>query len=183
MTPETQRNIYAIMGFVITVLIFWYYIMPMVQNKKNKMTETMAVTEAESSPEQGVLEAPASQPSPEVNPIVGAIMDGPGYNKGVVESKYEEGSGQIPSNYYFLDDGAKGQMSIQHNLCSKSCCNEQWPTPFKLEHDPYVCQNKDKFVSSNITCSNSFQDSGCLCLTKNQAKFMYNRGTNGRNLF
>ncbi|MBA42456.1 MAG: hypothetical protein CMF62_00415 [Magnetococcales bacterium] len=90
---------------------------------------------------------------------------------------------KIPENYYFLDDGAGGRMSIQHNLCSKSCCSEQYPTPFKMKHDPYVCNNKDKFVPSNIYCNNSFQDSGCLCLTKDQSEYMYNRGGNGREWF
>lgn len=89
----------------------------------------------------------------------------------------------VPSNFYFIDDGANGEMSIQHNLCSRSCCAEQWPTPFKQKYDPYVCQNKNDFVSSNIMCNNSFQDSGCLCLTKKQAQFMYNRGGNGRGWF
>ena len=49
-------------------------------------------------------------------------------------------------------------------------------TPFKQKYYPYVCSNKDSFVPSKIFCSNTFQDSGCLCLTKKQASFMYNRG-------
>ena len=95
-----------------------------------------------------------------VDPQTGAVMDGPGFEKGPVEGITQDSLANIPSNYYFLDDGADGEMSIQHNLCSKSCCSEQWPTPFKQKYDPYVCGNKDQFVPSKIMCNNTFQDSG-----------------------
>jgi hypothetical protein len=120
---------------------------------------------------------------PHVNPKTGMLMDGPGFERGDVEGVTQEVMSMIPSNYYFLSDGANGEMSIQHNLCSKSCCSSQWPTPFKQKYDPYVCQNKDQFVPSNVFCSNTFQDSGCLCLTKAQSQFISNRGLNGRELF
>jgi hypothetical protein len=84
---------------------------------------------------------------------------------------------------YRLDDGAGGRMSIQHNLYSKSCCSNQWSTPFKQKSDPYVCNNKSDFVPSNYYGNTSFQDSGCLCQTKEQAEFLYNRGGNGREWF
>ena len=120
---------------------------------------------------------------PNVNPQTGTLISGPGFEKGIVDDIYQPANAQVPSNYYFLDDGADGEMSIQHNLCSKSCCSEQWPTPFKQKYDPYVCQNKDQFVGSRIFCNNSFQDSGCLCLSKKQAAHIYNRGGNGREWF
>ena len=120
---------------------------------------------------------------PYVNPQTGSIIDGPGFEKGEVEGIAQESMATIPSNYYFLDDGNGGNDSIQHNLCSKSCCSAQWPTPFKQKFDPYVCGNKDQFVPSQIMCNNSFQDSGCLCLTKSQAQHIYNRGGNGREFF
>ena len=97
---------------------------------------------------------------PYVNPQTGSLIDGPGFERGDVEGVTQESMATIPSNYYFLDDGAGGDMSIQHNLCSKSCCSAQWPVPFKQKMDPYVCNNKDQFVPSQIMCNNSFQDSG-----------------------
>lgn len=119
---------------------------------------------------------------PKLDPTTGLMVDGPGYESSEVEGAPEVPV-SVPSNYYLLDDGAGGEMSIQNNLCSKSCCSAQWPTPFKMKYDPYVCQNKDKFVPSRYFCNNSFQDSGCLCLTKKQAGFLYNRGGNGREWF
>lgn len=120
---------------------------------------------------------------PYVNPQTGSLIDGPGFERGDVEGVTQESMATIPSNYYFLDDGAGGDMSIQHNLCSKSCCSAQWPTPFKQKFDPYVCNNKDQFIPSQIMCSNSFQDAGCLCLSKKQGQFLMNRGGNGREWF
>lgn len=119
---------------------------------------------------------------PHVDPQTGILMDGPGFSRDRY-TRSKRARRLIPPNYYFIDDGANGEMSIQHNLCSKSCCSEQWPTPFKQKYDPFVCKNKDKFIPSNIFCNNSFQDSGCLCLNKKQAQFMYNRGGNGRESF
>lgn len=124
-----------------------------------------------------------SEQQPFVDPKTGTLISGPGYETTEVETPYSDIWSNVPSNYYFLDDGAGGEMSIQNNLCSKSCCSSQWPTPFKTKNDPYVCANKDQFVPSNVYCNNSFQDAGCLCLTKKQGQFLYNRGGNGREWF
>jgi hypothetical protein len=151
----------------------------------------------EEMPEQQVVPSEELQ-APVVSPQTGALVDGPGYEQQPVDGAPIDASmtaDQIPSNYYFLDDGAGGEMSIQHNLCSKSCCSEQWPTPFKQKYDPYVCgaskangyaapgtPNSD-FTTSRVFCSNTFQDAGCLCLSKKQQSFLYNRGGNGREWF
>lgn len=146
----------------------------------------------EEYPSQEILpETQDIKNGPFVDVKTGSIMDGPGWENGGFEDKEKnetEGVPSnlppgIPSNYYFLDDGAGGEMSIQHNLCSKSCCSDQYPTPFKQKYDPYVCNNKSKFVPNNYYCNNSFQDSGCLCLTKQQSKFISNRGGNGSEWF
>jgi len=86
--------------------------------------------------------------------------------------------GIVPPSYYFLDDGAEGKMSVQHNLCSKSCCSSQYPVPFAIESDKEVCANKDNYIPSRIMCNNAFQDAGCLCMTDEQGKFLQSRGGN-----
>lgn len=83
-----------------------------------------------------------------------------------------------PKNYFLLDDGAEGTLGVHDNMCSKACCSDQYPPPFKLKVDPLVCGNKGDFVPSNLMCNNSWQNSGCLCLTKKQSKFLANRGGN-----
>jgi len=120
---------------------------------------------------------------PFVDPKTGVIMDGPGFEPSPMTGISGDIVSKIPSNYYFLDDGASGAMSLQHNLCSKSCCDEQWPLPFKMKYDPFVCQNKNDFVPSNLMCKTSYQDAGCMCLTKEQAKFLATRGSNGSEWF
>ncbi len=77
-----------------------------------------------------------------------------------------------------LNDGANGNMGMGFNLCSKSCCSAQYPPPFGLPVDPLVCESKQEFVPSTYTCNNGWQDSGCLCMTKEQALFLNTRGNN-----
>jgi hypothetical protein len=110
-----------------------------------------AVEPAEDAGTQGASPDPATAPTNDgngayVDAQTGSLIEGPGFEKGEMDDIYNEPSTSIPSNYYFLDDGAGGEASIFSNLCSKSCCSAQWPTPHKAKHDPYVCANKDKFV-------------------------------------
>lgn len=157
-------NNYYILGIILVlVIVFLFFI-----NKKEKYTD---INKKKVNEEPIFLEEEKEE----------------GEENGEDEEKRDEVDGReekrLESNYYFLDDGADGKYSVQHNLCSKSCCSPQWPTPFKLDNDPYIEKNKDKYAPSNMYCNNSFQDSGCLCMTKEQSKFIYNRGDNGRTLY
>lgn len=91
----------------------------------------------------------------------------------------EDRDADVSETQYFLNDGANRTKIVHHNLCSKSCCSTQYPPSFNLKHDPLVCKSKGKYVPSNIFCNNVYQDSGCLCLTKNQATHLASRGNNG----
>jgi hypothetical protein len=126
---------------------------------------------------------PMERKDVDINPEMGSIISGPGFEKGEVDGVDQKIFSKIPQDYYFLDDGADGKYSITSNLFSKSCCSAQWPVPFKNAYDPYVCNNKDQYVGSNIMGNNTFQDAGCACLNRNQAQFLYNRGGNGREWF
>jgi hypothetical protein len=176
-----KRNLIALILIVIIVSVL---VLIIVLNKIKGSTQQQEVT-AQTSEQFGneSENKETNKNMPFVNPQTGTLLDGPGFEKGEVDGVSQDSLSTVPSNYYFLDDGANGEMSIQHNLCSKSCCSAQWPTPFKQKYDPYVCGSKGQFVPSQIFCNNSFQDAGCLCLNKNQAQFLYNRGGNGRELF
>jgi hypothetical protein len=107
----------------------------------------------------------------------GSFMSGKDFDRPVISDDVPP-IDIIPSESYLLDDGSNGNSGLHTNLCSPSCCSSQYPLPFKLKYDRAVCQNKDKFVPNNYMCNNSWQDSGCLCLTKKQSTFLHNRGGN-----
>jgi hypothetical protein len=79
-----------------------------------------------------------------------------------------------------LDDGSMGNMGLNFNMCSKSCCstNSVWPAPHSMTPDDFVLMSDKEFVPSSYSCSNSYQDAGCICLTKDQSRFMRSRGNN-----
>lgn len=147
-TQFSDKCLKACITVVIAVIVFYWFVFP----KFFKKNEGFAEEEQKEPEETKQEEQKEQEPQPD--------------------------SQKLPENYYFLDDGADGKMSIQHNLCSRSCCSEQYPPPFKLKYDSYVCKNKDKFVPSQVMCNNTFQDSGCLCMTKEQAEFLTSRGGN-----
>lgn len=89
----------------------------------------------------------------------------------------------VPDNAFLLDDGSgNGQFSIQNNLFSPDCCSAQWPTGIKTEKDPFICQamKNGDFVPSRYFGNNGLTNAGCLCMTKNQARFLALRGGENR---
>jgi len=168
---ETRDIVMIILGLV----VIFSFSMWLFSSKRGVTVSTVV-------PTSSVLnlsgDATGAASDPKLFPQTGTIMDGPGFEKGETDIPQSKTYDSIPSNYYFLDDGANGEATVMNNLCSKSCCSDQWATPFKQSYDPYVCANKSKFVPSNIFCNNSFQDSGCLCMTKDQGNFLGTRGGN-----
>lgn len=77
-----------------------------------------------------------------------------------------------------LDDGNNGNNGLHFNLCSKACCGAQYPLPFKMDADDITKNSTQKIGNSNITCRNSMQDAGCVCITPEQINHIYNRGGN-----
>jgi len=88
-------------------------------------------------------------------------------------------SNQSDMNHmYLLDDGLNGNLGLHNNMCSQSCCSQQYPTPFPMPYDPLVCGSEQEYMPSNFTCTNSDQNAGCMCLTKEQSDFLGSRGGN-----
>ena len=90
----------------------------------------------------------------------------------------------IPQDLYYLDDGNNNMASVHHNICSKACCSTQYPVPFMQNVSSDLCEyNKDnenyaEYVPSQYFCSNVFNESGCLCMTKFQQDHLNRRGGN-----
>lgn len=171
----TKQNL-IIFAVIVLALGVVYWCM----RSRTPMTMEEAFEESFQEAVQENVQMETDKNVPFVDAKTGSIMDGPGFERGDgnVDGVTQEIVSKVPSNMYFLDDGANGAMSIQHNLFSKSCCSEQWPTPFKQKWDPYVCGKKDQYVATNYFGNNSFQDSGCLCATKEQSHFITKRGNN-----
>jgi hypothetical protein len=77
-----------------------------------------------------------------------------------------------------VDDGKQGDLGLNFNFCSKSCCTPQWAPPFTMPDDELVKNSKNKYVNTSYSCNNAWQDSGCLCMTKDQGNFIGSRGGN-----
>jgi len=92
-------------------------------------------------------------------------------------AKNKNGYGEVD----YLDDGWMGNAGLNFNMCSKACCSQQYPPPFSVTPDDFVLRSGQEFVPSSYTCNNGWQDSGCLCMTKDQALFLNRRGNNAYN--
>lgn len=80
---------------------------------------------------------------------------------------------QTQSDYYLLDDGANGTVTMDYNTCSKSCCGtNDWPVPFYVPNTAPA-----NSVPTNMFCSNSVSN-GCMCATPNQIHALQTRGGN-----
>ena len=100
---------------------------------------------------------------------------GPSSDNGIAEDM-----DSVPASICLIDNNNKlRELDVSNNMCSVSCCGgTQYPTPFSVDYSPYICDNKDKFVSSNYMCNDKFNNAGCLCLTKEQNNFLRSRGGN-----
>ena len=99
----------------------------------------------------------------------------------VLPEKAEYPWAQNPGGYgeaEILDDGAKGNLSFGYNMCSKSCCSNTYPPPFSVTPDDFLLRSKDEFVPTSYSCTNAWQDAGCLCMTREQAYHLNSRGSN-----
>lgn len=59
---------------------------------------------------------------------------------------------------------------LLYNKCSLSCCGPQYPLPFQPDEDPFTCDKdgNNKYLTSDLTCTNNAGGTGCMCLTPNQ---------------
>jgi len=182
MDSETTNCLKIVLVIVLAYITFFWVIYPRMTPQSTPETENFAeeskVQNVENNKVSPETQAPPASPaSPAMNP-----MDNMDITMAPISDDIS-GVDEVPDNYYLLDDGANGMMSIRNNLCSPSCCSDQYPTSFKLRPDENVCASKGNFVPSSYMCNNSYQDSGCLCMTKEQSNFLSTRGGNGGELF
>lgn len=71
-------------------------------------------------------------------------------------------------------DGGSGRFSER----SPACCSAQYPLPFELKVDDKIAKNKDKYVAGPYMGNNNWKNSGCQCLTRENAIKLAKRGGN-----
>lgn len=166
-----------LIGLIIAILIF-IIIYFWIKKSKNNDIEKLSDLDAE-NPQfvEGKQENITIKPKI-IDAGSGTIMSGTDFDPSQYMSPWYDAYTGNSKNYYLLDDGEGGAAGLQYNMCSKSCCSDQYPLPFDMPKDKEIIENKSEFVPSNYMCNNAWQNSGCVCLTKHQANFISSRGGN-----
>jgi len=102
-------------------------------------------------------------------------------DKGLIMSGYDfEG---MPEYIYpaWGSDPVSTKNIKEHSYCSKSCCSPQYPVGFDVGKDGPITGN-NKYLQSNLSCHNDWQDTGCLCMTNEMGKLWADRGGNTYNV-
>lgn len=162
---------------VIAILLFLWLIYPQLSCSKESFNPSTSNSTNSSTGSQLSPPAPAV-PVKYVDANTGTIMDGTDFMKPKFDNNDNPPINIIPPGSYLLDDGRGGQTGLATAKCSKSCCSSQWPLSFNLPYEADICDNKDKYVPNALYCDNSWQDSGCLCLTEDQYDYLSDRGGN-----
>jgi hypothetical protein len=178
-----DKNTKIILAVLVVVVLLWWLNRP--STVSNRSSETF-IQDSGDSEEIIPLHSEENEPS-YYDSKTGTMMTSPDY----IPSDIEPAWGQPAVNQTKYDSpmfankvGAMehatdlGKNTLAFDLCSPSCCADQYPVPFPLASDPEVCKNKKDFVPSSYMCNNNWQNSGCLCMTKDQSEMLATRGGN-----
>jgi hypothetical protein len=165
----------------ILVVLLLLAVLVLILNFCSPNKEHLENTEVEESnaPESLTTEVPEKVKTNDNLPTTRNLMSGSGFIP--PETVIPPWGDTLTAGYGIaddLDDGGGGSFGLHNNLCSKSCCSEQYPLSFNMPTDELVCANKEKYVPTNYKCNNAWQDSGCVCLTEKQGQFLSDRGGN-----
>ena len=169
---------------ILSIIVFVWFIYPMMCGSSSHENFAAVPAPANNTPVDGktqaVIHAPVDQTVkvPYYDAERHFVMSGTEF----LQPKFDDDDAPpitiIPPNSYLLDDGNEGKTGLHSSRCSKSCCSQQYPIPFNLSYQQDVCGAETEFVPNNLMCNNAWNDSGCLCLTKDQANNLADRGGN-----
>lgn len=108
--------------------------------------------------------------------VSGVLTAGAGFDPSAKKPWMESNPQKAIGKDYMLLDTPN--LDFSQNRCSKSCCTAQWDHPVDLKPDDELLRNRGNYVPSGFFCNSFIDDSGCLCLTKEQAKYLQTRGGN-----
>ena len=149
---------YGILAFLVLVLVYYLITVPSEENFESSEKQTEVMIPALYDRETGKIVSGS-----EFLGVPDEVATAWGASYGINEN---------------LDDGNDGIYGLNYSMCSKSCCSPQYPPPFEVDKDVVVDKMKGDFVPSPYSCNNAWQDSGCVCMTKNQKGFLSSRGGN-----
>lgn len=171
-----------LLSIALTALLLWllYHFFRTIKNQPSETFKQHAktITNSPSINEQ-VITGPASY-----NKETGSIQSG---SKFIQQKQYFTPWGTIIQPNYSKDGNqtySEEQVTdytLGLNQCSPACCSDQWPVPFKISINNTFCENEEDYVPNTYYCNNRLQDSGCLCMTKQQSNFLQTRGFNTDN--
>jgi hypothetical protein len=177
---QTQK----LVGIVVLVLVV-YLLYTNTENLDGKSLQSKTTATIVNHPDNKLGAQEYKQP--EVSPGItlydrhtGSVVSGSEFVGLPDEIEPANGDATVP-NYGAvdrIDDGYNGAGGLNYNVCSKSCCGPQYPPPFALEEDEFVAKNKGKYVPNNYMCNNAWNNSGCVCMTKDQREYISSRGHN-----
>ena len=168
-----MTNTDQILLIVLTVIVFIWIVLPMFDCKSKEGFEICDSDGNCRSPDEFMNDEGlvAGQPNSNIEKAY-EVKD----NQDSEADSQKETAGRVSIDK--LDDGLEGDAGLLYAPCSTSCCTPQYPPPFKVSEDKNVCMNKDKYVPSGYKCNNAWNNSGCLCMTKQQSNFLASRGGN-----
>lgn len=181
----TKQLVLAIIVIIVAWLVWKYVLGNHMYEKYGNMNDTTKfVTPPPSNTNDGLIHPLTYQP--ELSAVISA-SNFIGLPESVYTAYAPDSDAMIrgywthnKNNYGETDtlDGDLGEMSLEYNLCSKSCCSSQYPNGIDMKPDEFVCGSPDKFVPTTYTCNNAYEDSGCVCMTQKQMDFLNRRGGN-----
>jgi hypothetical protein len=71
---------------------------------------------------------------------------------------------------------------LDTNKCARSCCvNSGWPLPEELKPKDLSPEELANYIPTNFSCNlGSNTGGGCVCVTKDDYKYLSSRGTNAQ---
>lgn len=164
---ELNNRVLLLLGLLLLIYIF---------SKKDEKFEICDSNGKCRSPEEFMKEENLVAATPENVTRADELKDIRYDSEKVEPLEMDYGNAKLEVNK--LDDGLKGKGSLVYSQCSQSCCTPQYPVPFKLKENKNVCKNLNNFVPTSYKCNNSYENSGCVCMTKEQSEYLSSRGGN-----
>jgi hypothetical protein len=84
------------------------------------------------------------------------------------------------SNFNTSNKSINPVLTYNLGVCSKNCCTNQWPVNINVTENsrikPEQVGKGKMYSTSNLTCNDGVNNTGCVCLTKKSRQLLNKRG-------